>query len=151
MFDRKQLETFLRINGMTPFSKNEEIRSMLLSARWNKDDVDTALMILKENTVSKETTVDTVHKIFRSDERLTPAEVQALLGIEMDLPESDKLTYTEERLAMERRSTRVAIVLALAIAFASVTYVMYKEKAGFFYQASSADYNEVSDFPQIPY
>lgn len=151
MFDRKQLETFLRINGMTPFSKNEEIRSMLLSAKWNKDDVDTALMILKENTVSKETTVDTVHKIFRSDERLTPAEIQALLGIEMDIPESGLLSYTEERLAMERRSTRVAVVLALAIALASVTYVMYKEKAGFFYQASTAVYDEVSDTSRLSY
>lgn len=145
MFDRKQLEAFLRINGLTPLARNEEIRSMLLSARWEEEDVDTALMILKENKMSREVTIDTVHKIFRSDERLTPDEVQALLGIEMDVSEATTDTYSSEVTAMEKKSTRIAMVLSIVIAITSVTYVMYREKVGFFYETSSASSLELSE------
>lgn len=137
MFDRNQLETFLRINGMTPFNKNEEIKSLLLSAKWGKEDVDTALMVLKENKTNNETTIDTVHKVFRSNERLTPAEIQSLLGIDVEVSDSKALTYAEERLVMERRSTRAAMILAVFIAVVSVLYVMRLEGAGVFYNAAN--------------
>jgi len=144
MFDRKQLETFLRINGMTPLSKNDEIKSLLLSARWNESDVDTALMVLKQNTQSNETTIDTVHKVFRSSERLTPSEIQSLLGIDVSISDSSALTLAEERLLTERRSTRTAMILAVLIAIGSVLYVMYQEKAGFFhYSVSGAMFEEI--------
>jgi hypothetical protein len=141
MFDRRQLESFLRINGLTPLARNEEIRSMLLSARWNEKDVDTAIMILKENTTTKAVAIDSAHKIFHSDDRLTPSEIQSLLGI--DVPYSDdtsnQMTYLEERLQVERRSTRLAMFLAIIIAIVSVLYVMYQEKAGFFHQPELLD------------
>jgi len=133
MIDKQQLETLLRANGITPFSKNEEIRSMLLSARWSKNEVDTALMILRENTVNKETTVNTVHKVFRSDERLSPSEIKSLLGIDVAISDSSKESYTEQRIAVERRSAHIAIALSILIAVASVVYVMHREQAGFFY------------------
>ncbi len=142
MFDRNQLETFLRINGMTPFNKNEEIKSLLLSARWNEQDVDTALMILKQNKYSNETTIDTVHKVFHSNERLTPAEIQSLLGIDVEITDSAALSFAEEQINIERRSTRAAILLAIIVAFASVLYVMYQEQAGVFHTSvngASAD------------
>lgn len=141
MFDRRQLETFLRINGLTPLARNEEIRSMLLSARWNEKDVDTAIMILKENTTTKAVAIDSAHKIFHSDDRLTPTEIQSLLGIEVPYSDSDEnqLTYLEERLQVERRSTRLAMILAIIIAIVSVMYVMYQQKAGFFYEPSLVD------------
>lgn len=136
MFDRNQLETFLRINGMTPFNKNEEIKSLLLSARWNEDDVDTALMILKQNKLNNETTVDTVHKVFRSSERLTPEEIKSLLGIDVEFADSTALNLAEERIVMEKRSTRAAMVLAVVVAVISVLYVMHQEGAGFFHYSA---------------
>jgi hypothetical protein len=147
MFDRNQLETFLRINGMSPFNKNEEIKSLLLSARWNEEDVDTALMVLKQNKINKETTVDTVHKVFRSNERLSPQEIQSLLGIEVDYSDTVAVSYAEEQIAMERKSTRIAMILALLIAAASVTYVMYQERAGFFY--TSANSPDIYETPSL--
>lgn len=133
MIDKQHIENFLRANGMSTTRKDEEIRSMLLSARWSEKEVDTALMILKENTVSKETHVDTLHKVFRSDERLTPAEVTALLGIEMNVSTSDLTSYAEQRISVERTSSTIAVVLSIVIAVASVVYVMYREQAGFFH------------------
>lgn len=133
MFDKQHLENFLHANGITTARKDEEIRSMLLSARWSNSEVDAALMILKENTVSKQTHVDTLHKVFRSDERLTPAEVTALLGVEMNVTNTDLPSYAEQRLAVERTSSRVAVLLSILIAVISVLYVMYREQAGFFF------------------
>lgn len=148
MFDRNQLETFLRINGMTPFNKNEEIKSLLLSARWNEDDVDTALMILKQNKLNNETTVDTVHKVFRSSERLTPEEIKSLLGIDVEFADSTALNLAEERIVMEKRSTRAAMVLAVVVAVISVLYVMHQEGAGFFhYSAGGYDNSEALVLP----
>ena len=85
MVKKKDIETILKINGVETTAPDEEIRSVLLSARYNKDEVDTAIMVLRENMLTHETRVNGLHKIFRSDEGLKPAEISALLGIEVDI------------------------------------------------------------------
>jgi len=151
MFDRNQIETFLRINGMSPFNKNEEIKSLLLSARWNEHDVDTALMILKQNKYSNETTVDVSRKVFHSNQRLTPSEIQSLLGIDVEVADSVAFSFAEERLKMERRSTRAALLLAIVIAFASVLYVMYQEQAGIFHTSFNGFFIDSDRMYNAPY
>lgn len=85
MLDKASLEQFLSINGIKPTASDEEIKSVLLSARWIEDDVDTAMLVLRENKHTHEGHVDSLHKVFRSDERLTPDAVSRLLGIDMDV------------------------------------------------------------------
>ena len=58
MIEKRSVEAFLKVNGIPATAKDEEIRSVLLSARWNNNEVDTALMVLKENVLSNETHVD---------------------------------------------------------------------------------------------
>jgi len=87
MIKRDQIESILKINGVQPTSPDEQIRSVLLSARYSKDEVDTAIMVLRENTKTNKTRVDGLHKVFRSDEALAPEEISQLLGIEIDLSE----------------------------------------------------------------
>lgn len=87
MIDRTQVESILKINGLTPSAPDEEIRSILLSARYDKDEVDTAIMVLRENQKTKETRVDGLHKVFRSNDGLQPQEISKLLGIEVDVTE----------------------------------------------------------------
>ena len=89
MIKRDQIESILKINGVQPTSPDEEIRSVLLSARYSKDEVDTAIMVLRENTKTNKTRVDGLHKVFRSDEALSPEEISQLLGIEIEL--SDRM------------------------------------------------------------
>ena len=43
MIEKRNVEAFLKVNGIPPTAKDEEIRSILLSARWNNNEVDTAL------------------------------------------------------------------------------------------------------------
>ncbi len=89
MIQRAHIENFLKLNGVDMSSPDEEIKSVLLSARWHKDDVETALLVLRENTQNHETHVESLHRVFRSDERLKPETISALLGIDVDIPQDE--------------------------------------------------------------
>jgi len=84
MIKRSQIENILKVNGVSPTSPDDQIRSVLLSARFDKDEVDTAIMVLRENKDTKQVRVDGLHKVFRTDEALQPKEISELLGIEVD-------------------------------------------------------------------
>ncbi len=91
MLDRAHIEKLLKLNGVAPTAADEEIKSVLISARWHKDDVETALLILRENLNSHEAHIDTLHKVFRSDEQLDAEMISALLGVDISLtPEALK-------------------------------------------------------------
>ena len=84
MIDRNHIEKILEINGMSVAEPDDTIRSVLLSARYDKDEIDTALMVLREDAVTKQIRVEGLHKVFRSDEALRPQEISALLGVDVD-------------------------------------------------------------------
>jgi hypothetical protein len=136
MIEKRNIEAFLRINGIPPTAKDEEIRSVLISARWNKNEVDTALMVLKENIKNQTTHVDTLHKVFNSDNRLTSAEISSLLGIDVDITGSDVGDLTAERAKAQRLQSVSIFVLSIVIAVSSLGYLMYKEKVGYFNDGS---------------
>lgn len=94
MFEREHLERFLKLNGVEPSAPDEQIKSVLISARWHENDVEAALLVLKENTKSHQTHVDSLHKVFRSDDRLRPETISALLGIDVDIP-SDEVQHSK--------------------------------------------------------
>ncbi len=137
MIEKKQIESILKANGIPPTAPDEEIRSILISARWDNNEVDTALMVLKENRESKATHVDTLHKVFHSDDRLSPADITSLLGIKVDMNQEDTSTLEAKRHKVERNQSLIAIILALSIVLLGLTYLMYIEEAGVFYNASS--------------
>ncbi len=138
MIDKNQIESLLRANGIAPSAKDEEIRSLLLSAKWTENDVDTALMVLKENTSTKATHIDTLHKVFHSDQRLSPTEITDLLGIKTTLTDYDLKGQEDQQSKHQTLNVMIAVVLSLLIAVTSVGYVMYKEKAGFFHPGFSS-------------
>ena len=55
MLQKKDIETILKINGVSAVAPDEEIRTVLLSARYNNDEVDTAIMVLRENMKTHQT------------------------------------------------------------------------------------------------
>ena len=127
MIEKQHIEAFLKANGVKPTASDEEIRSVLISARWEHQEIDTALIVLKENIVSHETHVDTLHKVFNSDNRLDSAEISALLGIEVTLSNKDvNLSVTEQRKRSERGRIILSFVLSVCIAASSVGYVVYR-------------------------
>lgn len=138
MIEKRNIEAFLRVNGIPATAKDEEIRSVLISARWNNNEVDTALMVLKENTKNQETHVDTLHKVFNTDNRLSSAEISALLGIDVQLSNDDVNDVNKKFRNSETSHRIMAFTLAVVIAVSSVGYLMYKEKAGVFYDGGKA-------------
>ena len=88
MINRKQVEAILKINGITPASPDDEIRAVLMSARYQEDEIDSAIMVLRQNVKTKEAKVQGLHKVFRSDETLKPSEISALLGIDPELTDT---------------------------------------------------------------
>lgn len=135
MISREQIESLLKINGMSATAPDEHIRSVLLSARYNHDEVDTALMILREDLRTKQTRVDGIHKIFRSDETLQPKEISKLLGIEVD---ASKFAPAEE-MQHDYAFLQYVIVWFFSVVFAvtGILLYMYLNEVGFFYTASA--------------
>ena len=135
MIEKRNVEAFLKVNGISAIAKDEEIRSVLLSARWNNNEVDTALMVLKENILSNETHVDSLHKVFNSDDRLSSAEITNLLGIDVNLSDFEATPVGKKRQHIENSSTMIVFFLSLIIAASSIGYLMYKERAGVFHDS----------------
>lgn len=131
MINRTQIETVLKVNGVGPESDDEVIKSILLSARYNADEVDAAIMVLRENTVTNKTRVDGLHKIFRTDEGLSAEEITSLLGIPIT---ADQLP---EKLGnyQESSSFRMAFVwvLSVLLAVSGILIYMYLYKIGLFH------------------
>ncbi|MEY2664966.1 MAG: hypothetical protein RLZZ480_71 [Candidatus Parcubacteria bacterium] len=136
MFDKKHIENILRINGLATSSPDEEIRSVLLSARFNNDEVETAMMVLKENTKTNETHVDGLHKVFRTDDGLKPSEISQLLGIDVNV---DTLVARQES---ERKYSILQVVIlwaaSMIIAVTAVLLYMYSHHIGFFHPTSAS-------------
>lgn len=137
MIEKRNIEAFLKVNGIPPTAKDEEIRSVLLSARWNNNEVDTALMVLKENTKNNETHVDTLHKVFNSDDRLSSSEISKLLGIDVTLSDQDVTDINAKHQLSKNSTALITFILSIIIAVSSIGYLMYKEKAGVFHTTDS--------------
>ena len=134
MTDRRQIESILKVNGIAPTAPDEEIKSVLLSARFNNDEVDTAMMILRENIKTNETRVDGLHKVFRTDTALHPSEVSKLLGIDIDIVDersrrSDPRKFTFLELALLSLASSLLAIVCLLM-------YMYAEGIGWFHPSA---------------
>jgi hypothetical protein len=138
MIEKQHVEALLKANGIPPTAADEEIRSILISARWNDNDVDTALMVLKENKESKATHVDTLHKVFHSDDRLSPSDISSLLGVKVSMDPDNVLNVEVKRRKVERTQSMISLILALSIVLLGLTYLMYAEQAGVFHAGASS-------------
>jgi hypothetical protein len=132
MFERAHIEKLLKLNGVEATAPDEEIKSVLLSARWHKNDVETALLVLRENTTSHESHVDSLHKVFRSDDNLRPETISALLGIDAEVEKG-----TLQRRAMQPRVSAGQIIqiglVSLALSLIFILASMWFLQMGFFH------------------
>ena len=131
MIDRNHIERILRINGITPSQPDDIIRSVLLSARYNNEEVDTALMVLRENVATKKIRVEGLHKVFRTDESLQPDEISELLGIDVDISR-----YSPEVVESRQSNLSTFIIIWIAsvvIAVVGVLLFMHMNSIGPFH------------------
>ena len=112
MIEKAVIERLLTANGVDPSAPDEEIKSVLFSAKWHEADVETALMVLRENSETHAKRVDSLHKVFRTDEKLDSAAISALLGIVVDIP-----PHSPHK---KHKDTAVSIPDAFVVVFVSV-------------------------------
>ena len=135
MNNKTEIEKILKLHGLSAGAHDEEIRSVLLSAQYKKDEVDTAIMVLRENTKTKKTRVDGLHKVFRSDMTLSPTEISALLGVDVHLP--DKIEVRKKAAESERRLHALLMLLSFALAALALVAYMYVTEMGLFHPSSA--------------
>lgn len=135
MFKKEHIEKMLRLNGVSLDDPDDVIKSVLISAQWHEDDVEAAVLVLRENKDSHETHVDSLHKVFRSDERLRPETISSLLGIEMDLSSKDiEVRRKRARPALMPSQVLVMAVISLVLSLIFVFAVMWYLETGLFHQ-----------------
>lgn len=133
MIDRKHIESVLKVNGIPNTAPDEQIRSVLLSARFKEDEVETAIMVLRENIETKETKVDGLHKVFRTDQHLKPSEISKLLGIDVDLIEQVSVVAHRKTPAFSVLQFIVLWMTSIILAVATVLFYMYSHQMGMFH------------------
>ena len=131
MIDRKHIEKFLELNGLSPDAPDEEIKSLLLSARWHNDDVETALVVLREHPKTKRQHIDSMYNITSSDKKISPDTLNALLGIDVNVH-----SVTEEHHRSLDRAYRAQLFtlagFSVLAAAAFVLFVMWYTRVGIF-------------------
>jgi hypothetical protein len=134
MFQRDHVEKLLRLNGVASTSSDEEIKSILISAQWHKDDVEAAVLVLRENKVDHQTHVDSIHKVFRSDERLRPETISSLLGIDMEITSNDiSLSRKRNSGAMTPIQVMQIVIISLVLSLIFVFTAMWYLRMGMFH------------------
>jgi len=137
MIDPNQIETILRMNGASPASDEEQIRSVLLSARYDANDVDTAIMVLRNNVQNGQSRVDGLHRVFRTDEALRPEEINNLLGINIDI--NTQITQTRHSSAVSGPHFLIVWLFSVLLATSAMIGYMYLADIGMFYTPPSLD------------
>lgn len=133
MIDRRHIEQILRLNGLAPTAADEEIRSILISARWHKEDVETAITVLRENTTTHKSRVDTLHDVFLTDKRLSPEAIHSLLGIDVEVNNSELEDLRKSRRNMYTLQLISIFLIAITTAVVLILFMMYSQKVGFFH------------------
>ena len=123
MINPTQIKKILEVNGVSSDASDQNIRSVLLSARYNKDEVDTALLVLREDAQTKQVQVEGLHKVFRTNDTLSPKEISQLLGIEVDVSSFAETSTTNG--AASRM--QFFAVWFLSIAFAAIGMVLFMQ------------------------
>lgn len=127
------VEHILKLNGLTPTAPDEEIRSVLVSAKWQDEEVETALTVLREKIDSSFSRVDTLHNVFLSDKKLSPEAISSLLGINMKLSMDQVYEDRKRKKSVSFLQLMTIIVYATLLAFGSIIVVMYVQNFGIFH------------------
>lgn len=125
MIDRTHIEQILKLNGLAPTAADEEIRSVLISARWNKEDVDTAITVLRENVNTHKSRVDTLHDVFLTDKELSPEAIHSLLGIDVQFNTSELETLRVSRNNLYHWQIFSILVIAILVSVTIILGMMY--------------------------
>lgn len=135
MIDKKQIEQLLHVNGLHAQSDDSEIRAVLQASRYGDEEIIAVLDCLKQSGETSEKAIEGsgTNKLFRTGERLQPAEISQLLGVEVTV---DEVILAEPDAVNVPVARLILLWLAsVVIAAALVMGYMYTEKIGVFHPA----------------
>jgi hypothetical protein len=145
MIQKEHIENFLRINGVPLSASDEEVRVALSSAKWASEDIDDGIATLHGLPTKHATPSSHVgHQLFRSDNRVAPETLSALLGVNIaprDMHVPAGVAY--KRHNAEEQSLGlglIAIGLSIVLAFAVGALMMYLSGVGPFYSPLVEDF-----------
>lgn len=130
MINKAVVEQYLRANGIDQSATDDDIKSVLFSAKWHQDDVETALMVLRENPETHEQHVDALHKVFHNDDRLEPETISNLLGIDVEIqPKEARITKDP----VNARSVMTSVFFGVIMSGLFLLVAMWYLKTGIFF------------------
>lgn len=137
--DRMHLERVLRINGLSATAADEEIRSVLLSARYREEEITAALSVLKGGaTVATAGASDATNKLFRSDETLNSQDISRLLGIEVNVSQHQPAANKSSSQSAQTLFGQLLIISgAIVLGLVGTVVAMYVLKFGIFHPTAA--------------
>lgn len=129
--NRNQLKSILKINGYTEDASDDDVRAVLLQAKYSESEIENALIILRQSDVKPMVRSDGLHTVFYSDSHLKPREIAGLLGIEVDFEASS--FRLEEKKSFNLNEVLIIMVLSAVIAILGIVIYMYSNQIGFFH------------------
>jgi len=133
MIDRSYIERILKLNGLGPDAPDEEIKSLLVSASWHEKDVETALVVLREDSDSNQH-IKSVHQVLNTEDKINYLDLQSLLGINVDVKSTPYVVVRNQTQALKAQIFSI-LVIATIISLLSLIGVMWFFKIGFFYDS----------------
>ena len=80
MIQKEHLENFLRINGVSCDAPHEEIRECLTCAKWHHQDIEAALLVLRQE-VMYDPVAEGNHVLMNTDTKPERNVIRMLLGL----------------------------------------------------------------------
>ncbi|HMO78233.1 MAG TPA: hypothetical protein PKA42_03740 [Candidatus Paceibacterota bacterium] len=136
MFQKSDIETILKINGVSQAAAPEAIRLVLKRASYNEQEIEAALSLLQNNTTNLYNKNTELNKIFRTTEALKPSEISSLLGIEVQV--ACVPGYNSKDRNLSWLQTLVVIFLAIILAVIGIVAAMYIYEVGIFHPTVTA-------------
>jgi len=133
--ERNHLEELLHVNGFSCDAAEDDIRNVLLSASYTNEEIDKALLTLTEEKHPEIPTTsegEGNRKLFRSGERLQPAEISQLLGVDVMVNE---VVFTDDSAPQKFPLARVVMLGLTSAVVAGVVLMgyMYSQRIGIFH------------------
>lgn len=135
MLTKEHIEKILHLNGVEPAAGDDQVKAVLLRARWNQADVDAALLVLRTDTTSGERHHNDAERLFHSDGRLSPEMVSSLLGLDLSVQLKDVPLDLNKTAQLRIDGVVLIILVALCVAVATLTVGMWFFEVGPFHAA----------------
>ena len=136
MVNKEHILNFLRVNEIPYPSPEEDIRRALGIARWHDDDIQVALLKLRNDSDPYQYNPNNARNIFFSDIPIAPETLSSLLGVNISLPRARLRAQNSRANSKDTLTTTVTLLTvftSVVLGLFVTLFVMYLYNVGPFY------------------